>query len=127
MSESVQLFNPVFLSEISDTEIVTKLHLLADKLTYFEYPQFNHNFIKGLKKEMPDVVKKAKRNCDLDAIDASKQFKTRMQKRMKKGVDNDQDLGVVENQDENISCSCIGNKTSSINTTIKLLSRKDFF
>ena len=85
MAEAAELFNPVILSDISPTEIVTKLHYLADKLIYFKYDAyFTEGFIKRLKKELPDVVKEAKRDHDLDRIKGNKQYHTRLQKRMKR-------------------------------------------
>ena len=84
MAEAAQIFNPIFLSGHTDAEIVTKLHLLIDKLIYFGYKQFTERFIKQLKKEIPEVVKEADRDHDLDRIDCSTQFKTRMQRRIKR-------------------------------------------
>ena len=84
MAEAAQIFNPIFLSGHTDAEIVTKLHLLIDKLIYFGYKQFTERFIKQLKKEIPEVIKEADRDHDLDRIDCSTQFKTRMQRRIKR-------------------------------------------
>ena len=85
MAEAAELFNPIMLSEITDTEIVTKLHYLADKLMMYQYEShFTEGFIRRLKKEIPDVVKEAKRDHDLERIQGNKQYHTRLQKRMKR-------------------------------------------
>ena len=77
MAEAAELFNPVMLSDISPTEIVTKLHYLADKLIYFKYDAyFTEWFIKCLKKELPDVVKEVKRDHDLNRIKGNKHYHT---------------------------------------------------
>ena len=85
MAEAAELFNPIMLSSITDTEIVTKLHYLADKLVFFKYNfTFTEGFIKRLKKEMPCVVKEAKRDHDLNRIKGDNKYHTRLQKRMKR-------------------------------------------
>ena len=50
-----------------------------DLLEFFRYKQFTDDFIKRLKKEMPALVKEAKRDNDLGRIPASKEYKTRLQ------------------------------------------------
>ena len=94
MAEAAELFNPIMLSEISETEIVTKLHYLADKLIRFKYDSyFTEGFIRRLKKEIPDVVKEAKRDHDLDRIEGNSQYHTRLQKRMKRSnIQNKDDM-----------------------------------
>ena len=84
MSEAAQIFNPLFLAKMNDADIVTVLHYWADKLTAFGYRHFNDKFIKNLKKEMPSLVKEAKRDHDLDRIPSSRQYQTRMQRRIKR-------------------------------------------
>ena len=84
MAEASQIFNPILLLGHTDAEVVTKLHLLIDKLTHFGYKRFTECFLRQLKKELPQVVKEADRDHDLDRIDCSKQFRTRMQKRIKR-------------------------------------------
>ena len=85
MAEAAELFNPIMLSSITDTEIVTKLHYLADKLVFFKYNfTFTEGFIKRLKKEMTCVVKEAKRDHDLNRIEGDNKYHTRLQKRMKR-------------------------------------------
>ena len=84
MSEAAQIFNPLFLKNMNDTTIVTELHFLADKLSFFGYDQFSKRFILKLKKEMKQLVNEAKRNHDLDKIKSTKQFKTRIEMRIKR-------------------------------------------
>ena len=102
MAEAAELFNPVLLSNISETEIVTKLHYLADKLVYFKYAgYFTEGFIKRLKKELPDVVKEARRDHDLDRIKGNKQYYTRLQRRMKRhNIQNGDDMDWKEDAGE---------------------------
>ena len=58
-------------------EIVIKLDYLADKLIYFKCDAyFIEGFIKHLKKELPGVVKEAKRDHDLNRIKGNKQYHT---------------------------------------------------
>ena len=79
---------------VFSTEIVTKLHYLADKLIMYKYDSyFTEGFISCLKKEIPDVVKEAKRDHDLDRIEGNKHYHTRLQKRMKKSnIQNKDDM-----------------------------------
>ena len=102
MAEAAELFNPVILSDISPTEIVTKLHYLADKLIYFKYDAyFTEWFIKCLKKELPGVVKEAKRDHDLNRIKGNKHYHTRLQKRMKRhNIENMNDMDWKEDAGE---------------------------
>ena len=90
------------LSDISPTEIVTKLHYLADKLIYFKYDAyFTEWFIKCLKKELPGVVKEAKRDHDLNRIKGNKHYHTRLQKRMKRhNIENMNDMDWKEDAGE---------------------------
>ena len=72
MAQAAELFNPIMLSEISETEIVTKLHYLADKLVTYKYDSyFMEEFIKCLKKEIPDVVREAKRDHRASNLDSN--------------------------------------------------------
>ena len=84
MSEAAQIFDPIFLSKQSTADIVTVLHFLADKLSVFNYRQFDEQFMERLKKEMPKLVKEAKADHDLDRIPSTRQYQTRMQKRIRR-------------------------------------------
>ena len=84
MSEAAQIFDPIFLSKQSTADIVTVLHDLADKLAVFGFYHFDKKFIKKLKKEMPNLVKDAKADHDLDRIPSTRQYQTRMHKRIKR-------------------------------------------
>jgi hypothetical protein len=53
-------------------------------LIHFGYPAFTPDFIHLLKTEIPAAVCHANMNFDWNSIEASSQFKTRMQKRMKR-------------------------------------------
>ena len=85
VAEASQLWNSIFLAEqIKDeADIINILYPLADKLKYFGYRQFTDSFIRQLKKEMADVAYESKMDHDLDSINASKPYQTRMQKRIK--------------------------------------------
>ena len=50
MVKEAQIFNPLFVIGNSDTEIVTRLHLLADKFVHFRYYHFTDDFIVKVKK-----------------------------------------------------------------------------
>ena len=65
-------------------EIVTILHLLANKLKYFGYRHFTQEFIDKLKIELHLIVQESNQNGVLDSIRSSTRFKTRMEKRIKK-------------------------------------------
>ena len=62
MAKTCDIFNPMLLKDISETDIVTKLHYVADKLIYFKYTDiFTYYFIRRLKNEMTGVVEAAKK------------------------------------------------------------------
>ena len=87
MAEAAQIFNPIFLATLSDADVESTLHFLADKLVAFGYRHFNPRFIKDLKNEMHDVVREAKRDHDLGRLKASDKYKTRLQRRIKRKKD----------------------------------------
>jgi len=60
------------------------LHDLADKLLVYECRHIDESFIKKLKKEMHKLVNDAKGDHDLDRIPSTRQYQTRMQKRVKR-------------------------------------------
>lgn len=66
MVESTQIFNPLFLKGTSETDIVTVLHPLVDKLQYFSYRQFTEDFIDQVKKEIHKVLKEVNRDCEFN-------------------------------------------------------------
>ena len=78
-----QKINPLFLKGKSDTEIVTILHPLANKLKHFGYRHFTQEFIDNLKIELHLIVQESYQNGVLVSI-RSTRFKTRMVKRIKK-------------------------------------------
>jgi hypothetical protein len=84
LSEAAQIFYPIFLSKQSTADIVTVLHDLADKLLVYECRHIDESFIKKLKKEMHKLVNYAKGDHDLDIIPSTRQYQTRMQKRIKR-------------------------------------------
>ena len=85
MSEASNIFNPLVLKDIAKTKIVTVLYGMAEKLKFFKYKSiFRDDFIDRLKREMPSVVKEAKKDHNLDNIQGSRQYFTRMQHRMKR-------------------------------------------
>ena len=63
MAGACDIFNPMLLKDISETEIVTKLHYMVDKLIHFKYTNiFTEDFMRRLKKEMSSVVEAAKKS-----------------------------------------------------------------
>lgn len=84
MSEAVQIFDPLYLCKMSTADVVTVLYALAEKLMVFGFPQFNESFIEKLRKEQPKVVREAKKDHDLDRIPSTRQYQTRLQKRIKR-------------------------------------------
>ncbi len=84
MSEASLMFDPIELSKLSEADIVSVNHYRADQLEHFRYRHFTDKFIKTLKKEMPALVKEAKRDHDLGRIPASKEYKTRLQERIRR-------------------------------------------
>ena len=63
---------------------MTVLHDLDDKLTVFGFCHFDKKFIKKLKKEMPKIVKYDKADNDLARIPSTRQYHTRIQKRIQR-------------------------------------------
>ena len=76
-AKACNIFDPLVLKDIAETEIVTVLYGMAENI-------FRDDFIDRLKREMPSVVKEAKRDHILDNIQGSRQYFTRMQHRMKR-------------------------------------------
>ena len=84
MSEAAQIFDPIFLSKLSTSDIVTVLYELTDMLTVFGFRQFDDRFMKALRKEQPHLVKEAKRDHNLEKIPSTRQYQTRMQRRIRR-------------------------------------------
>ena len=63
---------------------MTILHDLAEKLTVSGFRHFDKKFFKILEKEMPKLVKDAKADHNLARIPSTRQYQTRMQKRIKR-------------------------------------------
>ena len=83
-SLACKLFDPLFLKGKQD--LLHTLFYCADHLIYFGYPAFTPDNIHLLKKEIPAAVCHANIDFDWNSIVASSQFKTRMQKRMKRHI-----------------------------------------
>jgi hypothetical protein len=79
---AARLFDPFFLQDHSN-DLVT-LNALADDLKHFKYRQFSQDFILSLKRELPRLIIKANESFDWENVSSSHQFKTRLQKRMKR-------------------------------------------
>jgi hypothetical protein len=79
---AARLFDPFFLQNHSN-DLVT-LNSLIDDLKHFRYQQFSPTFLLSLKRELPKLIIKANEPFDWDSIPSSRQFQTRMQKRMKR-------------------------------------------
>ena len=77
-----KLFDPLYLKGKED-ELHT-LFYLADQLSNFGYSEFDDDFIKLLKGEIPTAVQHANAIFNWNEIDTTKQFKTRMQRRIKR-------------------------------------------
>ena len=84
MAEAAQIFNPIFLVRQSDTDVVTVLHCLTDKLATFNFYHFDDKFIKKLKKEILALVQEAKGDHDLERIPSTCQCQTRMERKIKR-------------------------------------------
>ena len=76
------LFDPLFLK--GKEEEIGRLELLADELKNFEYRHFTDEFIQELKKEIPLAVEHANSEFDWDTIPATQQFKTRIDRKIKR-------------------------------------------
>ena len=75
MVEACDIFNPLVLKEISETEVVTKLYPMTEKLKNVKHNNmFTDGFISRLKKEMPAVIKAAHHNHDLEGFEGSRQY-----------------------------------------------------
>jgi hypothetical protein len=84
MSEAALIFDPIELSKLSYAVIATVNHYRADQVDFFRYRHFTDKFMKALKKEMPARDQEAKRDHDLGRIPASKEYKTRLQDRIRR-------------------------------------------
>ena len=84
MSEAALIFDPIELSKLSYAVIATVNHYRADQVDFFRYRHFTDKFMKALKKEMPARDQEAKRDHDLGRIPASKEYKTRLQERIRR-------------------------------------------
>ena len=52
MAEAFDIFNPLILEDISETEIITILYYMADKLIHFKCTEFfTEDFIRRFKKK----------------------------------------------------------------------------
>lgn len=86
MASAAQIFNPLYIKDMSEVDIIFFLHHLADKLVHFKYRCFTDNFIQRLNSEMVHVVAEAKQNRILDLYAPSNTFKTRMVDRVKNTI-----------------------------------------
>ena len=77
-----KLFDPTYLKG-KQNDLHT-LFYLADQLSHFQYNDFNDDFLKLLKSEIPAAVQHANAWFDWNELDTSKQFRTRMQRRIKR-------------------------------------------
>ena len=84
MADVAQIFNPIFIANQSDADIVTVLHHLAENLITFYFRHFDDKFIKMLKKEIQAMVNEEKGDHDLERIPSTRQHQTRMQRRIKR-------------------------------------------
>ena len=52
LAEACDIFNPLVLKDLSETEVVTKLYFMAEKLKHFKYDNiYTDGFISRLKKK----------------------------------------------------------------------------
>jgi hypothetical protein len=79
---SCQLFDPMFLEGKQND--LHRLFYLADQLIHFRYPQFTQEFIALLKQEIPLAVNHSNMYFDWSSIKETSQFRTRMQRRIKR-------------------------------------------
>ena len=85
IAEAAQMFNPIFLAGLSDSDVEVVLHDLAEKLKATKFKQFESDtFMRRLKEEMPKVLNAAKRDHGLDKYAPSRRYKTRLQRRIRR-------------------------------------------
>ena len=99
MASVAQMFNPLYIKDMTEADVIVNLYELADKLKHFKYRHFNATFIRRLKLEMLSVVAEARNFHDLDKYKPSDKFKTRMAKRVKR-KDLDSDHGLTWKDDD---------------------------
>jgi hypothetical protein len=76
-----KLFDPLFLA--SDTSI-NAMNALANELVHFGYPELDEDFIKELKKEIPEAIKYATKTLDWDKVEGSKTYRERVLRRARR-------------------------------------------
>ena len=81
-SFACKIFDPLFLKG-KENDLHTLFHC-CDLLVHFDYPAFTPGFILTLKAEVSHAVCLANVDFDWDSIPESGNFRTRMQKRMKR-------------------------------------------
>ena len=77
-----KLFDPMYLKG-KENELHT-LYYLANQLVHFQYSEFDGNFLQLLKNEIPTAIGHANALFNWEDIDTTAQFKTRMQRRIKR-------------------------------------------
>lgn len=79
--KACKLFDPLYLATDPPMEV---LCVLEDDLAFFAYPEFDDDFLAGLKKEIPEAILLAKKEFDWEAIDGSKQYRHRVSERARR-------------------------------------------
>ena len=77
-----KLFDPFFLE--GKEEEIGRLNMMARDLNHFEYKEFDHDFFVGLEKEIPLAVEHANREFDWNTIQESKEYKIRIDRKIKR-------------------------------------------
>ena len=77
-----KIFDPFFLKGKEDE--IDRLILLSKDLNHFEYKEFDDDFFKGLEKEIPLAVQHANRHFDWSVIKESREYKTRIDRKIKR-------------------------------------------
>ena len=72
------VLNPLWLKMQRDEDLALA-HSHADMLKHFQCPEFDEEFIKAFKMEIPKMIERAKCNYDWDGIKSSRQHATRLQ------------------------------------------------
>ena len=74
--KAAKIFDPFVLAVLP----LESLAVMTDELSHFQYPEFNQEFLDGMKKEVTSAVSNAYQIFDWDSVEVSDSYKTRIQK-----------------------------------------------
>ena len=72
--KAAKIFDPFVLAVLP----LKSLAEMIDELSHFQYPEFNQEFLDGMKKEVPSAVLDALQIFDWDSVEVSHRYKTRI-------------------------------------------------